>query len=66
MKVKCNALLVSVQSPNILTFVDAEKAFMFLNFDADDFTRSRLDPGQREKINLNFYFPFFVVPQKIF
>ena len=23
------------------------------------------DPGRKEKINLNFYFPIFVVPQKV-
>ena len=26
---------------------------------------SRPNPGQTEKINLNFYFHFFVVPRKV-
>ena len=33
-----------------------------LNFKSAKFNPSRDDPGRREKIRLNFYFHFFVVP----
>ena len=31
---------------------------------SDGFNLSRPDPGRREKINVNFFSDFFVVPQK--
>ena len=32
---------------------------------SDGFNLSRPDPGRREKINVNFFSDFFVVPQKV-